>query len=392
MANSLPDDFWEKERGRLLAILAPAITGAAQAGVSGAAQMGLVFNPNLSNHDASEWAAAYTDDLLGALETTNRRVVGEALQSWIETPGATVGDLEKQLAPAFGPTRANLIAVTETTRAYSQGNQIAFQEAGIEYWRWNTTRDDLVCPVCSPLHRKVVAIGEPFTVVKGKAIMAPPAHPGCRCAISPVVNPRDKLQPQTEVTQTLPIGGKLREARTERIGPTRLTLPTDLDIGKQSTSRADAVRMIQATQMRLPEHQRGAVREVRLADVTNPQSASWEQIYGLAGYILASTNSGRAITLWANAAPSQDVGASFQHEVGHALALANWKTPGPKDEEAWMEAILADGWVEPDLHNQRQAEDFAWAVQRWLENPQEARNLSPQRTRLIEHWLGSSGR
>jgi hypothetical protein len=79
-----------------------------------------------------------------------------------------------------------MIAVTEVTRSYAEGNQIAWKESGVvEGKEWNTANDEIVarCPICWPLHGVVIPIGEEFD----GGFDGPPAHPRCRCWITPVV-------------------------------------------------------------------------------------------------------------------------------------------------------------------------------------------------------------
>jgi hypothetical protein len=148
----IPPDFWKNERTQLLALFLPEIERFAMAGVQAGAQklrgLGVVFDPMLANAAAIAWARNYTDALLNRLQTTDQQVVGKIVANWYETPGATMGDLVNQLAPAFADNvaRADLIAVTETTRAAAQGEAIIYQEAGI-----------------------------------GQVLYNPPGHPGCRC-------------------------------------------------------------------------------------------------------------------------------------------------------------------------------------------------------------------
>lgn len=189
---TLPPDFWERENRKLLAILRPKLEGAALAGAQSAANK-IGFNPTLASEQAAMWARTYTDELLQLLGTTSEKLVGDTLATWIETPGATMDDLVSALAPklADNVARANTIAVTETTRAYAQGEKFTFVEAGFEYWTWKTNRDAIVqkCPICWPLHNKTVAIGEPFTIVRGLVITEPPGHPKCRCWTAPAKKP-----------------------------------------------------------------------------------------------------------------------------------------------------------------------------------------------------------
>lgn len=190
----LPDAFWDDERRRLLAVLGPLIQRAAQAGSAAAAGrlLNIGVDSQMVNQAAADWARGYTDDLLIQLGSTSEALVGEALAQWIETPGATMGDLVGLLSPrlAGNVARADLIAVTETTRAYASGEMGAYQAAGVERWRWNTNNDELVCPICRPLNGRVAEIGQPFGEFRGVAFDGPPSHPGCRCWVSPVVGRR----------------------------------------------------------------------------------------------------------------------------------------------------------------------------------------------------------
>jgi len=185
----LPAEFWDAERRRLEAVLLPILTRATVDAMRQAADKArFVFDPDLANAQAALWARQYTDDLLRTLGTTNERVVGQALDNWISKPGGTIGDLQAILTPYFGPKRASVIATTEITRAYSSGEEMAYQSEGIVEWRWRTNRDELVCPICGRLNNQVRRIGQPFVAVRGRDVTKPPAHPNCRCWVTPVVD------------------------------------------------------------------------------------------------------------------------------------------------------------------------------------------------------------
>jgi SPP1 gp7 family putative phage head morphogenesis protein len=78
-----------------------------------------------------------------------------------------------------------MIAVTEITRAYAEGQRLA-GEALRQEWpdarvtkTWFTNNDDRVCEICAPLDGKTVALDDEF----GMDIQQPPAHVRCRCWI-----------------------------------------------------------------------------------------------------------------------------------------------------------------------------------------------------------------
>ena len=90
---------------------------------------------------------------------------------------------------AFGEQRAQMIAVTETTRAFAEGERQAGLELKEKYpdvpvvKTWMTNEDERVCPICGGLDGQEVAIDEAFEF-EGVEYPEPPAHPNCRCWMS----------------------------------------------------------------------------------------------------------------------------------------------------------------------------------------------------------------
>lgn len=205
---TLPADFWENERRFLAAVIRQKLAGAAVLGVMDAERklsgFGLYFDNALAHVEAQRWARQHTDELLSQFGTTTQRGVGEILQTWMQTPGATMGDLERSLQPFLDGNlaRASLTAVTETTRAFAAGNDLAYQAVGIQpmlykpplhtncrcdtavklvkssnTWVtvWLTNNDELVCtrPVntgtalgtvdgCRGMHNRIISAGPYF--------------------------------------------------------------------------------------------------------------------------------------------------------------------------------------------------------------------------------------
>ncbi len=199
----LTADFWEGENRRLLAIFLPRLAQMALTGMENAArQAGISFDRTLYNQRAEQWARSYTDDLLAELGTTTERIVGDAVGDWIKRDGATIGELNEALTPAFGAARANAIAVTETTRAFANGQEEAYKAEGITEWTWRTNKDEMVCKYCGGANNKTVKIGEPFGYdAKGNPVTKPPFHPNCRCWVAPKVS-KDKPK-QAEFEQAV---------------------------------------------------------------------------------------------------------------------------------------------------------------------------------------------
>jgi hypothetical protein len=199
----LSADFWANERDRLKAVLLPHMEGLAIAGANAATvhllQLGIAVDPTLAHAQAAAWARQHTDDLLDLLGTTNQRVTGEIVANWIETPGANRSQLSERLQQVLDVNeyRAELISITETTRATAGGRKVVYAAAGLPtpvfeppahvkcrcdtvarrkdgvwYIVWVTDRDDTVCKArivvpwgtgevegCRALHGVVVSAG-----------------------------------------------------------------------------------------------------------------------------------------------------------------------------------------------------------------------------------------
>lgn len=144
----------------------------------------LRFDTSGYNVRAYKAAAEVVGDLIKGIDQTTKDLVRQAVQTFIETPGFTISDLSNMLP--FNPIRANSIAVTETTRAFAEGER----QAGIELHQrypdvpvlktWMTNEDEKVCPICGGLDGQEVDINEPF-IFEGEEFDQPPAHPNCRC-------------------------------------------------------------------------------------------------------------------------------------------------------------------------------------------------------------------
>jgi len=99
---------------------------------------------------------------------------------------ALIADLE---ATGFSRARAESIAITEVTRGYARGNLAAWQASGyVDGKRWETVADEVVCPVCGGLNQQEAPLDEPFSF-DGNEYASPPAHPRCRCHVTPVLLP-----------------------------------------------------------------------------------------------------------------------------------------------------------------------------------------------------------
>lgn len=163
---------------RLLVLLLLALLGATAASITQrAAALGITLSVTDINQVATRWAQQYTFDAVRGINNTTRQAISDAISTYTSTPGMDKADVVKLLEPVFGKRRAEMIATTEITRAYSQAahiTQMEMQQRGIETReQWVTWRDDRVCPICAPLHNSFDW--------QSSFVYGPPAHVNCRC-------------------------------------------------------------------------------------------------------------------------------------------------------------------------------------------------------------------
>ncbi len=179
--------FAEADEAKLLEMLLPILTDAATNGANGAAMPdGVSVDWDLVNAQAVAWAKKYAAQLVTKINDTTRHMLADAIIKHLDTHGSTLGDLQKKIQGVMNANdvRARLIAQTEITRSYANGNLTTWKESGaIEKKRWRTNNDSLVCEVCAPLNGKVAELDAEFE----DGLTSPPAHPGCRCWVTPVV-------------------------------------------------------------------------------------------------------------------------------------------------------------------------------------------------------------
>lgn len=203
-----PDDFAEWARAdlenalkhgmseaELRDTLRRALIQSVDLGVTIATQQleGVGFGWDIANEEARRWADEHTLGLIRDIDATTLERTRRAVSAWIDN-GEPLESLIEEFVPIFGERRAELIASTEVTRAYAEGNRQAYKASGVvTHWIWRTAEDERVCPVCGPLADSVVQIDGDFSgflpdEVRRGTISAPPAHPRCRCWVAPMVD------------------------------------------------------------------------------------------------------------------------------------------------------------------------------------------------------------
>lgn len=156
-------------------------------------QLGVDLAFNLNNPAVLQVLDTLAGQVRDVADTTRdeiRTLTGQATQEgW--SPAKLASAIRDHGVTA-SKTRSELISITESARAYSQGSLLAYQESGVvQGTQWITTDP---CPICAPLDGKVVELGGVFA----DGIDAPPAHPRCRCALIPVLKTVDTPPPAAE--------------------------------------------------------------------------------------------------------------------------------------------------------------------------------------------------
>lgn len=205
----IPEAFWQGEAGKLyseteLLMLKFFMAGAVEA-EGQTAGASFAFNWDVINQSAIDYLNFYKLDTVNGITETTRQQATAMIDEWLQS-GDPLPKLFDKLEPLFGDKRAKMIARTEVTRTVSAGRLEGWKSTGwITQKVWRTARDELVCPICGSLDGKVVAIEGNFELgladaARNEALekyimkhgtleyMIPPAHPNCRCGLSPIVS------------------------------------------------------------------------------------------------------------------------------------------------------------------------------------------------------------
>lgn len=182
--DAITSEVQAKWRDRLIALLSGIAAGIYVQAGSGLTDDFPGVDPADLTGSAADWARNYAFDVVSQIN----RVTVEKLQSVISAAienNWSIDRIREQLTPVFGPVRAEMISITETTRAAVQGElaiinglQADYAARGqriIPYW---VTRPELSatgpCPLCEPLDG----------LAQGDGWFDPPPSPHPRCVCS----------------------------------------------------------------------------------------------------------------------------------------------------------------------------------------------------------------
>lgn len=139
-----------------------------------------VFEMEAIEREAREAILDYVPEFANDFTTSTYNQIRESVLR-ARANGTGVEPVIKRMAELFGPTRAENIGVTETTRLFGLGAQASYRAQGFNGWEWMSVNDPWVDAVCAGLAADSEA--HPFPMDK----LFVPAHPRCRCFPSPVV-------------------------------------------------------------------------------------------------------------------------------------------------------------------------------------------------------------
>lgn len=180
----------------LLRPLTSSLIEMAQEGVTAAAfafqeATNITLDWSLANAEAADWARQYGYELIDDLAEVTRRRLGSEIGAWIEAQEDFEQLVARVAAVVGDEQRARLIASTEATRAFAEGNLFSWRAAAdeleITFMKvWRTAADDKVCPLCAPMDGLQAALdGDAWYSPSGGegvgGVLAPPMHPRCRC-------------------------------------------------------------------------------------------------------------------------------------------------------------------------------------------------------------------
>ena len=176
-------EFWQDEARIIYKILFPlfleAATDAARNALSPFGSIDLGTAWNVVNEKCIQWAEQHTADVVASISKTSMAAFEENFGEWVKS-GEPLDALIESLTPFYGSVRAEMVAVTETTRAYASGNILAWQGSGmVDQWNVFNAEDALVCEICAD-----VSSGNPYPMDAD----APPYHVNCRCYLQPILN------------------------------------------------------------------------------------------------------------------------------------------------------------------------------------------------------------
>jgi hypothetical protein len=175
---NVPMDYWSNGYRDIQKDVEPVLMDIFLAQAEGLmAEIGIGVDWDMVNLTASQWSREHTEQILRDMFAIRYDHLNTTIPRFYEE-GWNLGQLQGELEKWYSPVRAQMIAVTETTRASVEGERALVwqleKENGVRMTPvWQTANDERVCPICGPKHGKPITDGQ-----------YPPAHPNCRCWVT----------------------------------------------------------------------------------------------------------------------------------------------------------------------------------------------------------------
>lgn len=160
-----------------------------------------IIGQMIAEGGSASQAARQIREVIG-LTVPQQKALSNLRASMLEA-GATRDVIQRTLATRAERMlgeRAFAIARNESFIAVAQGRQMYWEQLvdrGVldptTLRKWITAQDELVCPICRPMHNQVRGLNEPFSIgpnIGGSGTrLTSPAHVTCRCSVI-LLNPR----------------------------------------------------------------------------------------------------------------------------------------------------------------------------------------------------------
>lgn len=175
--NRVPPEYWQNGWRSIQADVEPILVEAyIQQAEALMVRIGIGVDWAGVNTAAANWARLHSETVMRELFNRTYEGVSTLVPQYFEQHWR-MSDLSAALERYYSSVRAEMIAVTETTRALVEGEKEIIaalsRESGAEMVPiWMTAHDERVCPLCGPRNEKPITDGN-----------YPPAHPNCRCGV-----------------------------------------------------------------------------------------------------------------------------------------------------------------------------------------------------------------
>lgn len=175
-------EFWADVRVTIMEVMNPILREAFIEGAELAAQAeprrakDLPFDRDAVNTAADNIMLSYQNQFWDRINSTQQNALRAAIAR-AQAQGLGVEAVIDDLEDLFGPERARMWAITETTNMVGAGAIATYAAAGMSGWEWRTVGDTRVDPICEGRTGTQYPLSVPFQA----------AHVGCRCWPDPVL-------------------------------------------------------------------------------------------------------------------------------------------------------------------------------------------------------------